>query len=125
MPLAYNGCLIARLLQQFGEERARGVDALAQLALSVLMAVLTGHKAGARRRRERVLNEGTVEAHTTLSESVDIRGWCEFGECAAVCADALVGMVVAHDINNVWMLLSLLLLSISCRYAGEGCKRNN
>ena len=125
VPLAHNGCLIASLLQQFGEERARGVDALAQLALSVLMTVLTGHKAGARRRRERVLDEGAVEAHATLSESVDIRSWCEFGECAAVCADALVGMVVAHDVNNVWMLLSLLLLSISCRYAGEGCKRNN
>ena len=125
VPLAHNGCLIASLLQQFGEKRARGVDALAQLALSVLMTVLTGHKAGARRRRERVLDEGAVEAHATLSESVDIRGWCEFGECATVCADALVGMVVAHDVNNVWMLLSLLLLSISCRYAGEGCKRNN
>jgi len=77
VPLAHNGCLIARLLQQFGEERARGVDALAQLTLTILMAVLTGHKAGARRRRERVLDEGTVEAHTTLGETVDIRGRCE------------------------------------------------
>ena len=78
VPLAHNGCLIASLLQQFGEERARGVDALAQLALSILMAVLTGHKAGARRRRERVLDEGAVEAHATLCKAVDIRSWCEF-----------------------------------------------
>ena len=50
---------------------------VAQLTLTVLMAVLTGHQAGARRRRERVLDEGTVEAHTTLGETVDIRGRCE------------------------------------------------
>lgn len=104
VPFSHNSRLVASLLQQFGEESASCVDAFAKLSLSVLIAIHTRHKAGARRRRERVLHEGAVEPHTTLCQSVDVGCRCKLGYCATISTDTLKGMVVTHNVNDVGTL---------------------
>ena len=122
VPLADDGSLIACILQQFGEECARCVDALAQLALSILMTVKSGHQTCTRRCRERVLNECLVKTHSALGYTVDVGRRCELANGVSIGRDALEGMVVAHDVHNVGALCCCLLLCLHCGCeARKGC----
>ena len=126
VPLADDGSLVASLLQQLGEEGARCVDALAELSLSVLVAVESCHKTCARRCGKRVLHESLVETHSALCDAVDVGCRCKLAYGVAVGRDALEGMVVAHDVNNVWTLCCGFLLGLHRgREAREGRKGNN
>ena len=126
VPLTNDGCLIARILQQLGEECARCVDSFTKLALSILMTVKSGHQTCTRRCRERVLNECLVKTHTALGYTVDVGRGCELANGVSIGRDALEGMVVAHDVNNVWTLCCGFLLGLHRgRKAREGRKGNN
>ena len=122
VPLADDGCLIACILQQFGEECARCVDTLAQLSLSVLMTVKSGHQTCTRRSGERILDKRLVKTHTALGYTVDVGRGCELANGVSICRNALESMVVAHDVHNVGALCCSLLLCLHCGCeARKGC----
>ena len=126
VPLAHYGSLITSLLELFGEEGACGVDALTELALSVLIAVKTCHEACTRRCGERVLHESTVEAHATLCDAVDVGRGSKLRDGTSVCADALEGVVVTHYIYDIGALSGsgcFLLCLSSSGYAGQSSER--
>ena len=126
VPLAHYGSLITSLLELFSEEGACGVDALTELALSVLIAVKTCHEACTRRCGERVLHESTVKAHATLCDAVDVGSGSKLRDGTSISADALECVVVAHYIYDVGALSGsgcfLLCLSRG-GYTGQSSER--
>lgn len=108
MPFSHYCRLIACLLQHFREEGFGGIDALCQHALSVLMTVEAGHQAGTAWCRKRVFNKSLVEFHSPFCKSVDIWGRRQLGDGTAVGADSLYGVVIAHDIQDVWFFACIL-----------------
>ena len=124
VPLANHARLVARLLQQFGEEGARGVNALEQHLLSVLMTVETCDETGTTGRRQRVFDKRLVEAHSLPGNTVDVGRRREPSYRMSVGRDGLVGMVVAHDVDDVGPLRAgaSLLRRWLCSHVGQGVR---
>ena len=73
MPLAHDGCLVARLLQELGHGLLRTVkDAVLVVRKAVLVGVLAGNHAGAARTREGVGHVGVYELHAVGGDAVKV-----------------------------------------------------
>ena len=117
VPFADNAGLVAMLLQDFREKSLRRVDACPQLPLSVLVAVESGHQAGAAGCRERIFDKCLAEKHPLGGEAVEVGRRGQLSERVSVGADGLERMVVCHNVNNVqrFLLSRILLLPAACR----------
>ena len=107
VPFSHYCGLITNLLQQFAKECLCGVYAFCQLSLSVLVAIESGDEAGSGRGRDGVFYKCPVKAHTFTSNAVDVGRWCLAKHLATVGADALIGVVIAHDVEDVGALMIL------------------
>ena len=101
VPFSHYCGLITNLLQQFAKECLCGVYAFCQLSLSVLVAIEPCDEAGSGRGRDGVFYKCPVKAHAFTSNTVDVGCWRLAKHLATVGADALVGVVIAHDVEDV------------------------
>ena len=104
VPLAYDGGLIAGLLQQLREGELRAVeDRVRVVEEAVEVRVFAGQDDGAARTADGVGDQGAIEAHAFLGEAVDVRGLVQLTG-VTVGADRLVGMVIGEDEHDVGLL---------------------
>ena len=126
VPFSDDGRLVACVLQQLAEKCLCGVYAFCQLPLSVLVAIESCDETGSGGGGDGVFYECPVKAHALAGNTVDVGRWRLAEHLAAVGADALVGMVVAHDVEYVGALV-VLRGGLQCQKqqrAGEGMVRH-
>ncbi len=102
MPLADDGGLVARLLQEFGKGGL--VDALELVAVApepVDVRVLAGLNDGSHRPTDRVGDHAAVKTHALVGELVEVGRADGILEVAVVGADRLVGVVICKDEDDV------------------------
>ena len=115
VPLAYHTCLIACLLQVFADEWCILVYRTVQCPLPALVAVHASHQASTAGGAERVLDVSSLEEHTALCKAVQVGRRSLLRELMAVSTNSLIGMVVAHNIDDV----PALCLSSCCSTAAK------
>ena len=103
MPFTYDGRLVSCLLQQLGEGLLASVKRLRIVCEAVFMAVLACQQTSPARSAQRVGYKAVGETHAFGRNPVDVR---RLDKTAVVRTDGLIGMVVAHDIENIHGLLA-------------------
>ena len=101
VPFAYHTRLITSLLQVFAHERRVLVDRTVKGSLSALVAIHASHQAGSAGGAEGVLDISTAEEHSSLGKPVEIGRRSLSGKLVSVGTNCLIGMVVAHDVDDV------------------------
>ena len=122
VPLSDDGSLVTGGLHELRNEGYRGVHDVGKHGLAVLVAVQTGHQAGAARRGKGVFDIGPVEPDALGGQPVDVGGRGQLGQGMAVGADGLERMVVTHDVDDVHPFAILRFLGGASRHRPNGSK---
>ena len=111
VPLADEGCLVARCLQEFGHCLLGTVeDTVFVVGKSIDVAVLTSEHAGTTGTGKTVGNETVAEEHTLLGNLVEIGS---LDVALAIGTECLSRVVVSHNVDDVGTL-TLCLHRHSC-----------
>ena len=108
MPFSYYGSLVSALLQQFRECLLRTVENAGIVGEAIRVAMLACEHAGAAGTAERVCHKTVCKLHSVGCNAVDV------GSAyitVVVRTDCLIGVIVAHDEEDVHSLLLYLFLA--------------
>ena len=94
MPFANHAGVVTGFLKVFGDGRLGTVEAV-EYGDAIEMAVFAGEYSGAARGTDGVDGETVVEADAASGKTIEIG---RFVDLAAVSADSVSGVVVAHDV---------------------------
>ncbi len=96
--LADEGGTVAGVVEGFGEGPLIGVEGTKVIDFAVEVAVPSGQDSGPAGGTDRVGYEAVPENHTSLGDAVEVG---RFGEFSGVSGDRALGVVVAHDEEDV------------------------
>ena len=108
VPLADNGRLVARLLEQLGHGLLGAVEHAGRVVREAVgVAVLARNHAGTAGTTQRIGHKAVGEAHTIGGDAVEVG---RFDVALVIAAHHLRRVVVGHDVDDVvWLGLGLLL----------------
>lgn len=121
MPLAYHGRLVAGGLQKFGGGLLTSIEGGGVVGEPIGMAMLAGEHTGTAGTADGVGHKTIGETHSVFGNAVDIGG---LDEAIVVCADGLIGMIIAHDIDDVhgtWSRFGCVRFFITTSRQGGDC----
>ena len=98
MPFADDGGLISDRLEDLGESLLLPVEEVPIAEEAVAVAVLARENGGPAGAADRVANEGTIETHAGVGNTVDVRCLVDLG---TVGADRLIGVIIGEDEDEV------------------------
>ena len=101
VPLTNHTGLITSLLKVFTYERSILVNRTIERSLTALMTIHSGHQTGTTGCAERVFYISATEKHSSFSKTVKVWSWSLLAQLMSIRADGLIGMVVAHDIDDI------------------------
>ena len=105
VPFADDRRLVTGLLQQLGKRGLAAVEPALVVVEAVLVAVLAGENARPARSANRIGDIAAVKPHPLGRNPVDVRRFVAIG---AIGADRLVGMIIAHDEQDVRPIIGSL-----------------
>ena len=108
VPLADNGRLVARLLEELGHGLLRAVEHAGRVVREAVgVAVLARNHAGTAGTTQRIGHKAVGEAHTIGGDAVEVG---RFDVALVIAAHHLRRVVVGHDVDDVvWLSFGLLL----------------
>ena len=110
MPFADYACDISVSLKQFRNEGPACIYALPESALTVLMAVKTGHQTCAGWGGKRIFHISAVKSHTLIGKPVYIRGGGLLRKRMTISAYCLERVIVRHYVYDVRPFTRLRLI---------------
>lgn len=118
MPFSDNGRLVTGSLEQLGHRLLVGIELIAVATKAVQVTVLAGENHGPRWPADGVGDEAAVESHAFVGQPVDIG---RLVAIAPVAAHRLIGVVIAHDKEDVGpgRLLARRLVSLGLGLRGQ------
>ena len=117
VPLADNGRLVARLLEELGHGLLGAVEHAGRVVREAVgVAVLARNHAGTAGTTQRIGHKAVGEAHTIGGDAVEVG---RFDVALVIAAHHLRRMVVGHDVNDVVGLGLGLLLRGAGRKEGQ------
>ena len=113
VPFTNHGCLVAIQLEKFRESQLVTVEGGRVVDESVGMAMLAGEHTSSARATDGVCHEAIGETYPLITDAVDVR--C-VDVALVVRTDGLIRVVIAHDIDDVHLLLCFgFLMSLARR----------
>ena len=119
VPFADDGSLVAGIAQKLRNEGDGSVYSFSECTLAVLVAVESGHQAGAAGSRKGILDIGFVEPDPFTGKAVHVGRGSLAAERVAIGTEGLIGVVIRHDVDDVHPLGSIFLLCSGHRGKGR------
>ena len=111
VPFTNHGCLVAILLEKFRESQLVTVKGGRVVDESVGMTMLAGKHTSTARTTDRVGYKTIGKTYTFITDTVNVRG---VDVALVIRTDGLIRVVIAHDVDDVHLLLSFgFLISLA------------